>query len=204
MIERARATATPELLDEVALHYDVTDAAMTAIHGDPESSIALGLAAWARRDEVDLAAMTPGMATAVRELWGYLPAALARAYALLDDRTGVRRWAAVMRRQGPRLPSDLVGALGAEAWAEARNGRLRAATELAEQALALGAEHGRGARRAMIGARVALAHVHRERDELGPRRRGARAPHRRGAARRARRHLHARRGRAGSGRVRAG
>jgi len=166
VIERARTTATPELLDEVALHYDVTDAAMTAILGDPESSVALGLAAWARRDEVDLAAMTPGMATAVRELWGYLPAALARAYALLDDRTGVRRWASVMRRQGPRLPGDLVGALGAEAWAEVRNGRLRAATELAQQALALGAAHGRGARRAMIGARVALAHVHRERDEL--------------------------------------
>ena len=166
VIERARATATPEMLAEVGLHYDVTDAAMGAILGDPETSIGLGLAAWDRRDEVDLGAMTPGMATAVRELWGYLPVALARAYALLDDRTGVRRWAAVMRRQGPRLPGDLVGALGAEAWAEVRNGRLRAATELAEQALSLGAEQGRGARRAMIGARVALAHVHRERDEL--------------------------------------
>jgi LuxR family maltose regulon positive regulatory protein len=166
VIERARATATPAQLAEVGLHYDVTDAAMTAIHGDPETSIALGLAAWARRDEVDVVSMTPGMATAVRELWGYLPAALARAYALLDDRAGVRRWVAVLRRQGPRLPGDLVGALGAEAWAEARNGRLRAAAELAEQALSLGAEHGRGSRRAMIGARVTLAHVHRERDEL--------------------------------------
>jgi LuxR family maltose regulon positive regulatory protein len=166
VIERARATATPEQMAEVGLHYDVTDAAMTAIQGDPEASIALGLAAWARRDEIDVATMTPGMAIAVRELWGYLPAALARAHALLDDRAGVRRWVAVMRRQGPRLPGDLVGALGAEAWAEARNGRLRAAAELAEQALSLGAEHGRGSRRAMIGARVALAHVHRERDEL--------------------------------------
>ena len=166
VIERARTTATPELLDEVALHYDVTDAAMAAVLGDPESSVALGLAAWARRGEVDLATMTPGMATAVRELWGYLPVALARAYALLDDRGGVRRWATVMRRQGPRLPSDLVAALGAEAWAEARNGRLQAAAELGAQALALGAQHGRGARRAMIGARVALAHVHRERDDL--------------------------------------
>jgi LuxR family transcriptional regulator, maltose regulon positive regulatory protein len=166
VIERARARASPEQLAEVGLHYDVTDAAMTAIHGDPEASISLGLAAWARRDEVDLASMTPGMATAVRELWGYLPAALTRAYALLDDRAGVRRWAAVMRRQGPRLPSDLVGALGAEAWAEARNGRLRVAAELADEAMALGTEYGRGSRRAMIGARVTLAHVHRERDEL--------------------------------------
>jgi LuxR family maltose regulon positive regulatory protein len=139
---------------------------MTAIQGDPERAIALGVAAWERRGEVDLAAMPPGMATAVRELWGYLPAALARAYALVEDRAGVRRWASVMRRQGPRLPSDLVGALGAESWAEARNGRLRAATELADQALALGADYGRGARRAMIGARVTLAYVHREHDEL--------------------------------------
>ena len=166
VIQRARTTASPEVLAEVGVHYDVTDAAMRAIQGDPEAAIALGVAAWERKDEVDLARMRPGMATAVRELWGYLPAALARAYALLDDRAGVRRWATVMRRQGPRLPSDLVGALGAESWAEARNGRLRAATELADQALSLGAEYGRGSRRAMIGVRVTLAHVHRERDEL--------------------------------------
>ncbi len=72
----------------------------------------------------------------------------------------------MLHRQGPALPGDLVGTLGAEAWAEARNGRLRVGAELAEQALALGTEHGRGSRRAMIGARAALALVHRERDEL--------------------------------------
>src|SRR5690606_37804448 len=100
------------------------------------------------------------------ELWGYLPLAMARSYALLDDRGGVRRWARVLRHDGPRLPSDLVGILAAEAWVEARRGRLRAAAELAGQAMVLGTEYGRGARRALIGARVALARVHRERNEL--------------------------------------
>src|SRR5262249_42542978 len=80
----------------------------------------------------------------------------------------VRRWCGVLREHGPRLPGDIVGALGAEAWAEARNGRLRVGAELAEQALALGTEQGRASRRAMIGARAALALVHRGRDELGP------------------------------------
>ncbi len=172
VLDRARARATPETAetaetaDDLGVHYDVTEAALAAILGDPETSIALGLKAWDRRAEVDLTALPPDLATAARELWGYLPAGLARAYALLDDRAGVRRWAAVVRRQGPRLPSDLVGTLGAEAWAEARSGRLRSGAELADQALVLGTEHGRGARRAMIGARVTLALVHRERDEL--------------------------------------
>jgi LuxR family maltose regulon positive regulatory protein len=166
VIDRARARAAHGTRDDVDTHYDVTESAVAAILGDPETSIALGLKAWDRRGEVDLSALPPDLATAARELWGYLPAGLARAYALLDDRAGVRRWAAIVRRQGPRLPSDLVGTLGAEAWAEARNGRLRSADELADQALVLGTEYGRGARRAMIGARVTLALVHRERDEL--------------------------------------
>jgi ATP/maltotriose-dependent transcriptional regulator MalT len=168
VIDRARARATPEALDAVGLHYDVTDSAISAILGDPETSIALGLRAWDRQAEVDLSVLPADLATAVGELWGYLPVGLARAHALLDDRAGVRRWAAIVRRQGPRLPSDLVGTLGAQAWAEARSGRLRAGAELADQALALGSEYGRGARRAMIGARVTLAFVHRERDELEP------------------------------------
>jgi LuxR family transcriptional regulator, maltose regulon positive regulatory protein len=166
VIERARAGATPEVLDEVGVHYDVTDAAIAAILGDPETAISLGLRSWDRRADVDVSALPPDLATAAIELWGYLPTALARAYALVDDRVGVRRWANVTRRQGPRLPGDLVGTLGAEAWAEARSGRLRSAAELADQALVLGTEYGRGARRAMIGARVTMALVHRERDEL--------------------------------------
>lgn len=166
VIDRARASASSETLDTVEVHYDVTNAAIAAILGDPEEAIALGLKSWDRRADVDLSGLPPDLATAARELWGYLPAGLARAHALLDDRVGVRRWATVVRRQGPRLPSDLVGTLGAEAWAEARSGRLRSAAELADQALTLGTEYGRGARRAMIGARVALALVHRERDEL--------------------------------------
>ncbi len=166
VIDRARASASSETLDAVEVHYDVTDSAIAAILGDPETSIALGLKSWDRRAEVDLSGLPPDLAMAARELWGYLPAGLARAHALLDDRIGVRRWATIVRRQGPRLPGDLVGTLGAEAWAEARSGRLRSATELADQALALGTEYGRGARRAMIGARVTLALVHRERDEL--------------------------------------
>ncbi|HKY65172.1 MAG TPA: AAA family ATPase, partial [Acidimicrobiales bacterium] len=99
VIQRARERATPELLADVGLHYDVTDVAIAAILGDPQRAVDLGLAAWDRRDEVVLAELPDGLAVAVRELWGYLPAALARAYALLDDRVGVRRWAAVMRRQ---------------------------------------------------------------------------------------------------------
>jgi LuxR family maltose regulon positive regulatory protein len=166
IVERARAAATPAEVAEVGIHFDVTESLFAAVGGDPERAIALGDAAWARRDEVDLAAMEPRLAAAARELWGYLPVGLARARALLDDREGVRRWARVARRQGPPLPGDLVGILGAEAWVEARHGRLRAAAELGEEALALGTEQGRGSRRAMIGGRVALALVHRERDEL--------------------------------------
>ena len=165
VVDRARAAASPEV-EAVAIHFDVTESAIASVNGDPHRAIAIGDAAWERRDEVDLSAMSPGLAAAARELWGYLPVALARANALLDDREGVRRWARIMRRQGPRLPGDLVGVLGAEAWVEARHGRLRAAAELGEEALELGTEHGRGSRRAMIGARTALALVHRERDEL--------------------------------------
>jgi LuxR family transcriptional regulator, maltose regulon positive regulatory protein len=166
VIERARAHASPRVLEAIGLHYDVTEAAIAAIQGDPETAIALGDNAWDRRADVDLAALPSDVATASLELWGYLPVALARAHALLDDRAGVRRWSTILRRQGPRLQSDLVGTLGAEAWAEARRGRLRAAAELADEALVLGTEVGRGARRAMIGARTTLALVHRERDEL--------------------------------------
>jgi LuxR family maltose regulon positive regulatory protein len=163
VIDRARAGGLDET---VGIHFDVTEAAFSAILGDPERAIELGEAVWARRDEVDLAALPPDLGVPVRELWGYLPVALARAHALLDDRAGVRRWSGLLREQGPRLPGDVVGALGAEAWVEARNGRLRVGAELAEQALALGTEQGRASRRAMIGARAALALVHRERDEL--------------------------------------
>ncbi|HEY7070945.1 MAG TPA: LuxR C-terminal-related transcriptional regulator [Acidimicrobiales bacterium] len=166
ILERARAAATPAERDELGLHFDVTLASFTAILGDPDRSIALGRAVWEHRDEVDFSAMEPDLATATRQLWDYLPVALARAHALLDDRTGARHWASVLRQQGPALPGDLVGTLGAEAWAEARNGRLRLGAELAEQALVLGTEQGRASWRAMIGARTALALVHRERDEL--------------------------------------
>jgi LuxR family maltose regulon positive regulatory protein len=163
VIDRARAGGLDRA---VGIHFDVTEAAFSAILGDPERAIELGEAVWLRRDEVDLSALTPDLGVPVRELWGYLPVALARAHALLDDRAGVRRWSGVLREQGPRLPGDIVGALGAEAWAEARNGRLRVGAELADQALALGTEQGRASRRAMIGARAALALVHRERNEL--------------------------------------
>lgn len=166
VVQRARRRAAEREGDAFAIHLDVTEAAFAAIMGDPDTATRLGAEAWERRGEVDVRSMPPDLSTAVIELWGYLPAALARAHALLDDRAGVRRWSSVLRRQGPRLPGDLVGALGAEAWAEARTGRLRAAAELADQALVLGTEHGRGARRAMIGARAALALVHREHDEL--------------------------------------
>ena len=168
----ARARAVPAqpaapVPDAVALTFDITEASMASVVGDPDTAITLGVEAWNRRSEVDLAALPTEIATVAREMWAYLPTSLARTYAMLDDRTSVRHWAAVLRRQGPRLRSDLVGALGAEAWAEARWGRLRAAAELADQALVLGTEYGRGARRSMIGARATLALVHRERNELG-------------------------------------
>ncbi|HEX5947840.1 MAG TPA: LuxR C-terminal-related transcriptional regulator [Acidimicrobiales bacterium] len=169
LLDRARAAPTPSAAavpDAVALTFDITESAIAAVVGDPDKAISLGVEAWNRRAEVDLATLPPDIAAVAREMWGYLPTALARTYALLDDRASVRHWAAVLRRQGPRLRSDLVGALGAEAWAEARWGRLRAAAELADQALVLGTEYGRGARRAMIGARATLALVHRERNEL--------------------------------------
>jgi LuxR family maltose regulon positive regulatory protein len=162
---RARTRVAPEGA-EVGVHLDVVESALAATLGDPDSAIALGSKAWERRAEVDPASLPPDLSAAVTELWGYLPVALARACALLDDRLGARRWAAVVRRQGPRLPSDLVTVLGAEAWAEARNGRLRSGEELAEQAIALGLEYGRAVRRAMIGAQLTLALVHRERDQL--------------------------------------
>jgi LuxR family maltose regulon positive regulatory protein len=166
VIERARARASARELGDLALHYDVTDTSVAALLGDPDTAVALGLKAWDQRAGVDLAALPDDVAGTALELWGYLPVGLARACALLDDRSGVRRWATIVRRQGPRLPSDLVSILGAEAWAEARTGRLRAADELAAEALAVGTEAGRGARRAMIAARVTAALVHRERDEL--------------------------------------
>jgi LuxR family transcriptional regulator, maltose regulon positive regulatory protein len=150
----------------VALNLDVSEAGMASITGDPETAIALGVRAWDRRGEVDVDALPHDLATATRELWAYLPIGLARAHSLLDDRAGVRRWAAVLRRQGPWLPEDLVGVLGEEAWVEARCGRLRAGAELAEQGLAVASECGRGARRKMLAARTALALVHRQRDEL--------------------------------------
>jgi LuxR family maltose regulon positive regulatory protein len=167
VIERVRARVRQASEGvEVGVHLDVIESALAATLGDPDTAIALGSTAWERRAEVDLASVPPDLSAAATELWGYLPVALARACSLLDDRAGVRRWAAVVRRQGPRLPSDLVTVLGAEAWAEARNGRLRSGEELAEQAIALGLEYGRAVRRAMIGAQVTLAFVHRERDQL--------------------------------------
>ncbi len=169
LLARARAASVPSgepLPGPVALTFDITEAAIAAVVGDPDTAVSLGVEAWDRRAEVDLRALPPDIAAVAREMWGYLPTALARTYAMLDDRRRVRHWAAVLRRQGPRLRSDLVGVLGAEAWAEARWGRLRAAAELADQALVLGTEYGRGARRAMIGARATLALVHRERNEL--------------------------------------
>ena len=166
VVERARAAATPQALDEVGVHYEVVEACVASAVGDLDTAVAIGRSVWERRHEVDVAALPPDLALGVRELWGYLPLAMARAHAMLDDRGGVRRWARVMRGESPRLPSDLVGILGAEAWVEARRGRLRTAAELADQALVLGTEHGRGARRALIGARTALALIHRERNEL--------------------------------------
>ncbi|HET6953108.1 MAG TPA: LuxR C-terminal-related transcriptional regulator, partial [Acidimicrobiales bacterium] len=166
LVQRARRRADDRDGDGLALHLDVTEALFASGLGDPESAIALGAAAWERWAEVDIRSMTPDMATAVVELWGCLPPALADAHAMLDDRAGARRWAAELRRGRPRLPGDLVAILGAEAWAEARTGRLRAGAELAEQALVLGTEQGRGSRRMMIRARVALALVHREQDQL--------------------------------------
>jgi LuxR family maltose regulon positive regulatory protein len=166
VMQRARSRRGADGPGDLGVHYDVTEAGLAAILGDPETAIALGLKAWDHRASVDLNALPAELAAPALELWGYLPVALVRAHALLDDRSGVRRWATIVRRQGPRLPSDLVTVLGAEAWTEARSGRLRAAAELAEEALTLGTEFGRGPRRAMIGARVALALVHRERDEL--------------------------------------
>jgi LuxR family maltose regulon positive regulatory protein len=166
VMDRARARHGADGLGDVGVHYDVTESALAAALGDPQTAIGLGLKSWDERASVDLTSLPADLAAPVLELWGYLPVALARAYALLDDRSGVRRWATIVRRQGPRLPSDLVTILGAEAWTEARSGRLRAAAELAEEALTLGTEVGRGSRRAMIGARNTMALVHRERDEL--------------------------------------
>ena len=166
VIERARGRSSAHDMGDLALHYDVTETSITALLGDPDTAVALGLKAWDQRAGVDLAALPADVAGTALELWGYLPVALARACALLDDRSGVRRWSTIVRRQGPRLPSDLVSILGAEAWTEARSGRLRAAEELAGEALALGTEVGRGARRAMISARVTMALVHRQRDDL--------------------------------------
>jgi LuxR family maltose regulon positive regulatory protein len=166
VMDRARARHGADGLGDMGVHYDVAESALAAILGDPETAIALGLKSWDHRASVDLTALPADLATPALELWGYLPVGLARAHALLDDRSGVRRWATIVRRHGPRLPSDLVSILGAEAWTEARGGRLRSAAELAVEALALGTEFGRGSRRAMIGARVTMALVHRERDEL--------------------------------------
>jgi LuxR family maltose regulon positive regulatory protein len=166
VLRRARERADPDLDPALGIHYDVVEALIDAIVGDPVRAIELGEEAWRHRDTAGLAEATGGLAVALPELWGYLPVALARAHALLGDRDGVRRWAIVLDLEGPRLPSDVVAVLGAEAWVEAGHGRLRVGSDIAAQALALGTEVGRGARRTMIGARVAMAHIHRMRDEL--------------------------------------
>src|SRR5690606_12500631 len=112
LLDRARAILEGHRAARSAagaeLHYVVAAAAVASVSGDPEQAIALGHAAWERRGEVDLAALPAQLGIAVRGRWGCLPVGLARAHALLDDRAGVRRWAAVVRRQGPRLPADLV------------------------------------------------------------------------------------------------
>ena len=155
-----------------------------------------------RRDEVDVGTMTPGMATAVRELWGYLPAALARAYALLDDRAGVRRWVAVMRRQGPACPATSWGRWGPRPGPRPERpaaGRGRA---------------GRAGAVARGRARTRAPGDDRRPGGPGPRPSRARRarpwpsrcslPHRRRPARGPRRHLHSGRGRARPDRLRPG
>jgi LuxR family transcriptional regulator, maltose regulon positive regulatory protein len=174
MAHRARATLRSggghggdgDGADAEAVYVDLLEAMIAVVQGDPERAIALGEPTWERREGIDMAALGPELAATSREMWAFLPVAIALAHALLDDRAGTRRWAAAVRRDGPRLPGDLVSTLGAEAWVEARSGRLRVAHELAQQALALGAEHGRLMRRPLAGSRVALALVHRERDQL--------------------------------------
>ena len=159
-MERARSAATPAEVAEVGIHFDVTEALFAAVSGDPERAVAPATPP-ARRDEVHLAGMELGL----RPPAVGLPAG--------RPRPPTRCWTTAL---GPLLgPGGLppgTAAAGrpgrdlAEAWVEARHGRLRAAAELGEEALALGTEQGRGSRRAMIGARTALALVHRERDEL--------------------------------------
>ena len=123
VIQRARTTASPEVLAEVGVHYDVTDAAMNSIQGDPETAIALGIAAWERKDEVDLARMRPGMATAVRELWGYLPVGAGEG--VRPARRPCRR-PPMGDRDAPPGPAPAQRPRRArsvpKSWAEARNG----------------------------------------------------------------------------------
>ncbi len=166
VLERARGPAPGDADPRVRTLLDLAEVAMAAVRGDPHTAVAVGEDVWARRDETPLSALPADLATVARECWGYLPVAMARAHALLEDHAAVRRWSLVLRRQGPRLPADLVSMLGTEAWTEARRGRLRVAAELADEGLDLAAEHGAGARWAVIAARVARAVVHRERNEL--------------------------------------
>src|SRR5690606_8901123 len=125
-IARARAIAASARADhggdagDIALALDVVGVAEATTLGDPGTAVSLGEVTWERRASDGSATGTTGparpadLAEAVEELWGYLPLAMARSYALLDDRGGVRRWARVLRHDGPRLPSDLVGILAAE------------------------------------------------------------------------------------------
>jgi len=148
------------------VYVDLLEAMIAVVQGDPERAIALGEPTWERREGIDLTVLGPELAATSREMWAFLPVAITLAHALLDDRPGTRHWASVVRRDGPRMAGDLVSTLGAEAWVEARSGRLRVAHELAQQAMALGAEQPRLMRRPLASGRVALALVHRERDEL--------------------------------------
>jgi len=169
LLERARSTlpGRPEADRQVYAAPVDTGLATVAAHlGYPHHAIEMGTAAWTRFSPVHSGPLPPLAVRAATEFHRYLPVALAWAHALLDDRDATRHWVRFVRRKGLSLPGDLVGALGAEAWAEARSGRLRAAAELASDAIALGTEQGGGGRHPMIGARVALAAVHRERDEL--------------------------------------
>lgn len=166
VLERARSRPPGDVDPRAATLLDIAEVALAAVRGDPHTAVAVGEAVWARRDETPLSALPAELAAVARECWGYLPVGMARAHALLEDHVAARRWSFVVRRQGPRLPADLVSLLGTEAWMEARRGRLRVAAELADEGITLAAEHGAGARWAVIAARVARAMVHRERNEL--------------------------------------
>jgi LuxR family maltose regulon positive regulatory protein len=166
LIEQAHNRLSDDDRAAYGVHLDTGLASLAGIIGDPYQAIEIGTRAWSNRHQDDPVALPRLARQAAAEFSGYLPVALARSHALLGDRDEVHRWAAVLHREGPLVPGDLVGVLGAQALVEAHGGRWRAATELANEALILAAEQGRGARRPTIGARVALTAVHRERDEL--------------------------------------